>query len=145
MPQTTKQNTINTWNVLSVKEPWASAIKEGRFKFIETRSWETNFRGELYIHASKGKPTKQVQTDHKEIFDLLQDTDFDYGCIIAKCKLVDCVYMTEEFIEEVKKNPKEYVSGFYEVGRYAWILEDIEILETPIPAKGWLGIWKPKD
>ena len=133
---------VGTIKVLSVKEPHASMIKEGQFKHIETRSWRTNYRGELYIHASKSKVTKQIMTEHNGMFNLLQNTDFDYGCIIAKCKLVDCVYMTEEFIEEVKKNPNEYISGFYSVGRYAWILEDIEMLEKPIPVAGNRSIWK---
>ena len=37
--------------VISIKEPFASFIKEGHKK-IETRSWKTNYRGELFIHAS---------------------------------------------------------------------------------------------
>ena len=49
--------------------------------------------------------------------------------------------MTDELIEEVQKNRNEYICGDYEVGRYAWILEDIEALQTPIAAKGRLGIW----
>lgn len=38
--------------VLSIKEPYASLIKNN-IKKIETRSWKTNYRGKLYIHASK--------------------------------------------------------------------------------------------
>lgn len=37
---------------ISLLEPWASLIKE-KVKYIETRSWQTKYRGELYIHASK--------------------------------------------------------------------------------------------
>ena len=37
--------------VLSLTEPYAALIKE-RKKKIETRSWKTSYRGELYIHAS---------------------------------------------------------------------------------------------
>ena len=37
--------------VLSIVEPYATLIKENK-KIIETRSWKTNYRGELYIHAS---------------------------------------------------------------------------------------------
>ena len=33
------------------------------------------------------------------------------------------------------------MAGIYEVGRYAWILDNIEILKEPIKAKGKLGIW----
>lgn len=38
--------------VLTIKEPFASLIKDKK-KFIETRSWKTKYRGELYIHAGK--------------------------------------------------------------------------------------------
>lgn len=126
--------------VISLLEPWASLIKEN-VKCIETRSWKTKYRGELYIHASKKKITKKNYIEYKEQLDLLEDTDFKYGYIIAKCKLVDCKYMDEDLIEEVKKNYKEYISGNYSVGRYAWILEDIKMLETPIEVNGQLGIW----
>lgn len=50
--------------------------------------------------------------------------------------------MTQQYVENIKKNhPQEYVCGIYEEGRYAWILEDIEILQTNIPTKGHLGVW----
>ena len=37
--------------VISIKEPFATLIKDG-VKVYETRSWKTNYRGEIYIHAS---------------------------------------------------------------------------------------------
>ncbi len=40
--------------VLSIKEPYASLIMNGDKK-IETRSFKTNYRGPLYIHASGKK------------------------------------------------------------------------------------------
>ena len=49
--------------------------------------------------------------------------------------------MTDSFINQVKENKNEYISGIYALGRYAWILKNIEILDNPIPAKGHLGIW----
>lgn len=50
--------------------------------------------------------------------------------------------MTEEFIEKIKReNYTEYLCGEYEVGRYAWILDNIKVLDTPIKTKGMLGIW----
>lgn len=39
---------------LSIKEPFASLVSLG-IKRIETRSWKTNYRGEIYIHASLTK------------------------------------------------------------------------------------------
>lgn len=125
--------------VINLLEPWASLIKE-KVKYIETRSWKTNYRGELYICASKRKLTKNDFINYKTQISLLKDINFKYGYIIAKCKLVDCKYMTEELITEVKKNKNEYISGDYQVGRYAWFLEDIEEI-NPIKAKGQLGLW----
>lgn len=130
--------------VISLLEPWASLIKE-KVKYIETRSWSTKYRGELYIHASMKKLTQKNYVEYKEQLNLLEDINFKYGYIIAKCKLVDCRYMNEDLIQEVKKNHNEYICGHYNIGRYAWILENIEMLETPIPAKGKLGIWNYKE
>lgn len=118
---------------LSIREPYASLIKEG-IKKIETRSFRTKYRGELLIHASKGKSEAS-----DEVLSLLEG-EMNPGCILCKCKLVDCVYMDEEYIENIKKNHSEYICGRYEVGRYGWVLEDIEVIE-PIPAKGQLGFW----
>ena len=36
--------------VLTIKEPFATLISLG-IKTTETRSWRTNYRGEIYIHA----------------------------------------------------------------------------------------------
>ena len=39
---------------LSLWQPWASAIAVG-YKHYETRSWKTDYRGWLGIHAAKTK------------------------------------------------------------------------------------------
>lgn len=122
--------------VLSINEPWASLIMNGTKK-IETRSWKTKYRGEIYIHASlsKAKITKP------EVYELIKDMNFKCGYIICKCNLVDCIYMTNEYVNDMKINHyEEYICGHYEVGRYAWIVEDVKVIE-PIEAKGKLGLW----
>lgn len=69
----------------------------------------------------------------------------NFGYIICKCKLVDCIYMTKDYIGNIKNNhPQEYLYGDYKEGRYSWVLEDITSLEIPIKAKGMLGIWTYK-
>jgi len=118
--------------VLSIREPYASLIKM-KIKTIETRSFKTNYRGELYIHASLSKSNVD-----DELSKLVMPM---YGKIICKCKLVDCVLMTENYVKEIKeKTPMEYKCGLYEAGRYAWILESVEEIDA-IKAKGKLGIW----
>lgn len=122
--------------VLTIREPFATLIKD-KVKIYETRSWKTNYRGEIYIHAAKAKS----KASNASIASTYLKSRENPEHIICKCILKDCIYMTEEFINNIKKRPKEYNSGHYEVGRYAWQLEVIEVLEEPIYAKGQLGIW----
>ena len=126
--------------VLSLTEPYASLIKN-KVKKIETRSWKTNYRGELFIHASLTSISKNTYQNN-ELRKLIDFSSCEYGKIICKCNLIDCIYMTKEFIHDIKRNHyQEYICGDYKEGRYAWILDDIVSLEKPIPAKGQLSIW----
>ena len=129
--------------VLSLTEPYATLIKNG-IKTIETRSWKTSYRGRLYIHASSTKIPKAYR-ENQALMSLVNINELNYGNIICLCDLVDCIEMTDEFIDEIKKNNNEYVTGIYAKGRYAWILKNIEILDNPIKAKGHLGIWNYED
>lgn len=121
-------------------EPFATLIKE-KTKSVETRSWKTNYRGPLYIHASMTKISKNDLED-KKLMSLIENKNMNFGNIICKCDLVDCIYMTKEYVIEMKDhNYQEYICGEYEEGRYAWVLDNITPLEIPIKAKGQLGIW----
>ena len=125
--------------VLSIIEPWATLIKE-RKKFIETRSWKTSYRGELYIHASC-KKIKMSDAHTIELLKLIPNVSMGYGKIICKCQLVDCVYMDQAFLDKIQDNKQEFLCGDFSLGRYAWILENVEPLNEPISAKGHLNIW----
>lgn len=124
--------------VLTLREPWASLIGE-KIKVIETRSWPTNYRGELYIHAGLTKiPAKDARMNRLagELKGPLH-----FGTIFARCNLVDCIEIDESYAKKVKaENPLCFDCGDYTSGRYAWILEDIEYI-NPIQAKGQLSIW----
>lgn len=122
--------------VLTLREPWASLIGE-KIKVIETRSWPTKYRGELYIHAGLTKVSK----DDQPFIELLNG-DLHYGNIFVKCNLIDCIKITNEYADYVlEDNPTNFMCGNFAEGRYAWVLEDIEYID-PIPAKGHLSIWR---
>ena len=122
--------------VLTIREPFATLIKD-KVKIYETRSWKTNYRGEIYIHAAKIRS----KASNANIASTYLKSKENPEHIICKCLLKDCIYMDEDFINEVKKNKEEYNSGHYKVGRFVWQLEVIEVLKEPIYAKGQLGIW----
>lgn len=122
--------------VLSIKEPFATLIKDG-VKIYETRSWRTNYRGEIYIHASLSlSKSERVESANKYL-----KSEIKPGFILCKCELVDCIPMTDEFIKYINKETSECDYGLYSEGRYAWKLKLLEVLDEPIPAKGKLGIW----
>lgn len=122
--------------VLSIKEPYATLIKDG-VKTYETRSWKTNYRGEIYIHAS----LTQSKSETYETAIKYLKSEPNPGYILCLCKLVDCIPMTKEFIDYINRETKEAEYGRYSEDRYAWKLELIEVLNEPIKAKGKLGIW----
>ena len=122
---------------LSITEPYATLIRDG-IKRIETRSWKTKYRGDLLIHASSTKIPKEYRKN-EELMNLVGDRPLHFGQIVAKCKLIDCVPITEEFIKSLKRD--EIVSGFYSEGRYAWILGNVEVVDENKIVKGKLGLW----
>ncbi len=122
--------------VISIKEPFATLIKD-KVKIYETRSWKTNYRGEIYIHASLSlSKSNNADTAKKYL-----KTDINPGYILCRCELVDCIPMTKEFINYINNETNESKYGRYEEGRYAWQLKVLEVLKEPIKAKGKLGIW----
>lgn len=124
--------------VLSIKEPFATLIANGKKK-IETRSWKTNYRGEMFIHAS-GKTLAKEILSNDYIKNIIKNMSMNYGNIICRCNLVDCIYVDEKCLKEIKQNSNEYLLGDYKIGRYAWIIKDVTLIH-PIPAKGQLNIW----
>lgn len=123
--------------VLTIQDPFGTLIAEGKKK-IETRSWNTKYRGKLLIHVAKKlwiAPDLMEEAGRENVARNL-------GHIIAEAELVDCIEMTPEFIHKIRtENQFEFRAGFYSVGRFAWILENVKPLDEPIPAKGHLGLW----
>lgn len=75
--------------VISIKEPFATLIING-MKKIETRSWKTNYRSEIFIYASGKKLAKEYLTNDF-IVNLIKNMNMNYGNIIRRCNLVDCI------------------------------------------------------
>lgn len=138
---------------ITLIQPWASLIALGEKK-IETRSWKTNYRGPLLIHAGM-KVEHDLCRQHPFIDVLLKHgivfkDQISTGVIIAKCELIDCLKITheDEVFAQLENDyvveGNEYYFGDYTPGRFAWLLDNVEILKSPIPAKGKLSLWEFK-
>jgi hypothetical protein len=144
---------------LSLTQPWATLIALGA-KRIETRSWTTNYRGPLAIHAAKSFPMgAQAQCALPIFHDALHlhgyppEPRLPRGVIVATCELIAVKLISRESFGWQWEGPtgrlhsypyteRELAFGDFSPGRYAWLLADVKPLATPIPAQGALGLWE---
>ena len=128
---------------LSLLQPWASLVVMG-IKTIETRSWATQYRGELLIHAGKSKAGSIFGTEAPFKKYIPDFNKLSFGAIIGKVELTNVLRAetlpySDEYINRLTMEEKAF--GDYTEGRYAWILNEPVIFNTPIPARGMLSLW----
>ena len=116
---------------LSLKQPWAELILQGRKK-IEIRKWNTSFRGEFLIHASKNSDAGGMKKFGFEEGELLG------GFIVGRARLVDVKDYKES--GDFEKDGDLHLAS-EEWGSFGFILEDAERIE-PVEARGALGFWE---
>ena len=120
--------------VLTIKQPWASLIVNG-YKKYEFRSWKTNYRGKILIHAGK--------SIEKDMLDRFKSYDFDIetSAIIGEAYLVDCILVDKSFSDELKKIDSIVYGKSNHIEKYAWKLDNIIKYDKPIKCNGKLGLW----
>jgi len=150
---------------LTIKQPWAQLIVDG-IKDIENRTWKTNFRGRVYIHASQKaipmnglpngfNPTKEQWQDlvhnHWDIKEgRLPDLMAAYPCsaIIGEVEIIDCVLNhTSIWAQHIAKVIKviDGVKTTIDVPVYNWVLANpVKYYEPILNIKGALSFWDPK-
>lgn len=159
---------------ISLWQPWASAIAAGS-KTVETRSWATNYRGPLAIHAAKRCVIDEMiylgacynwcaalRPVGGDVMgkNLTLDKVLPFGAIVATCTLLDC-RPTDSFtlaelrtkrFQEGQQNREhtayfwtEESMGDFGLGRFGWVLGDIRRLATPVPWTGRQGFFEVPD
>jgi hypothetical protein len=123
---------------LSIKQPWAWLIAHG-YKQIEDRSWNTDYRGQLLIHASK---TWDIdESTFATLREVMATTGISIpqilptGGIVGIVELVDCVAETE-------LTPTLDPEQWHEPGScFAWILKNAKALPF-MPVSGKLRLFE---
>jgi hypothetical protein len=146
--------------VISLLQPWASLVVMGAKK-IETRSWNTKFRGPLLIHASKKFTNEQISLGQKFNAEFGVGLGFidelPTGAIIGQVELVHTVqsnycfegnvfeWETSSCMFKYEITKQEIAFGDYSNGRYGWMLHKPVEFKVSIPAKGSLSLWDFED
>lgn len=151
---------------LTIKQPWASLIctpsaddPTKGIKPIENRTWKTNFRGRIYIHAgSQKKFNIQLTDDQTKAAIPVLKTAFDdtmhFGAIIGEVDIVDCVINHPSIWAEktdtiptdvynISNGLPAYLGKGNKEVIYNWVLANPVLYEEPIlNVKGKLSFWE---
>jgi hypothetical protein len=137
---------------LTAWQPYATLLAIGA-KPYETRSWWTNYRGLVAIHAAK-KPVEHVlrllpEETKRVIFNALSaspvklDIRFPLGAVVGVGNLVACHLIDDEFISKLTYEQRQM--GDFTPGRYAWEFRDVTPLMKPVKMLGAQCLWYVKN
>lgn len=119
--------------VLTLKQPWATLVAEGIKKY-EFRSWKTNYRWKILIHAGSGIDKKNM-----ERFNSL-NLNFPSKKIIAEVELVDCLELDDKLNKKII-NENNIAYGSKKRSGYAWKFKNVKKINVEKDIKGQLGLW----
>lgn len=122
----------DTGMCLSMHQPWASLLVRG-IKTHEGRTWSTNYRGKLWIHAAAHVPTnvKEVEA-HYDQFTSSPPQHPDYyptKALIGYVYVVECL---DRGAYEAKYEPQQR----QEESPFSFICEGATALPFPLPMDG---------
>lgn len=118
---------------LSLKQPWAELVVSGK-KTIETRFWNTTFRGKFLIHASK--------TPNDEAMRAFGFSTLPTGCIVGEAELVDVKTYDDKTAWDADER-KHLARSAWTKKRYGYLLKNVRRCE-PKPYKGKLNFFDVK-
>jgi len=113
---------------LSIRQPWAWLIVNG-YKDIENRTWSTEFRGKVYVHAGRKIKSGDFpeQRDHIEQSGIFLPEEPPLGAIVGEVTIIDCV---------------DSSSSPWFCGPYGFLLSEPTDYEVPILYRDQLGLFE---
>ncbi len=130
-PTQSSKSTNHAVKALTIRQPWAELILRGRKPF-ELRSWRTNYRGLLVIHAA-------MKVDAAKARRLGLDPEkFATGAFVGVAILSDSRPYTREDARLLKRRRAGF--GWFP-HNFSWVLDKPRRI-SPIKAKGQLSLFK---
>jgi ASCH domain-containing protein len=127
-----KNNNEMTLKCLSLNQPFAELVIDGR-KTIETRTWNTNFRGVFLIHSSKAidkESAKKLNIDCRRL---------TTGALVGSAFLYDAKKYSNK--GEYVADQSKHLNDNFSQPKYGFFLKDARKLDKPIPLVGKLGFF----
>ena len=111
---------------LSVTRTWAWLLVHGH-KDVENRTWYTNHRGVLLIHASNTSDRDDWEWLHGQGWPVPDYDLIPYGCIVGQVTVTDCT--------------REQTSEWHLPAQYGWYVKNAVAFEHPVAYRGWLQLF----
>jgi len=124
-----ERSQMSELRALSIRQPWAWAVCAG-VKRTENRSWTTEHRGTIAIHAST---SMQIVNAFKRESgcEHFSGEWFKTGAIIGLADIV-----------EIASYGPQHESDPFAEGPYCWTMSNGRFLKEPIPLPGKLNLFK---
>ena len=121
-------NDVMVKKCLSLKQPYAELLVSGK-KTIEVRKWNTKFRGQFLVHASKNideEACKRLKIDQARLV---------AGAIVGEANLYNVIsYETKNSF--LKDKNKHFASSNYENPKYGFLVNQAKRFGIPMPIRG---------
>ena len=123
---------------LSLKQPFAELLATGK-KTVELRNWNTNFRGEFIIHASRNIDGVACRRHGFEPDTLVT------GAAIGKARVTHVkMYMSKRGFAAERHKHLAGSDGFSK-NTHGFSVKGARKFRKPIPMKGRLGFFEPDE
>lgn len=123
-----------TDRALSIRQPWAWAVLHAG-KTVENRSWPTEFRGLIYVHASRLDDLDSIEEFEKICRRLKIPVPnvhtLPQRALVGTVEITSCLH-----IDDVPR------SNRWAFGEFCFGLANPQPLAQPIPMSGRLGFWR---
>lgn len=131
---------------LTILNPWPALIllpaRDPRHKRVENRTWSTQYRGELLIHAGQSRAMLSGDED--------PDLVLEWGKLVGVCELVDCVPLQLQHQARLEfyavplaadKRHPWLATHEHTHGPVCWILQHVRKFPEPVKCRGAQGLW----
>lgn len=120
---------------LTLLQPWAQLMADGR-KSYETRSWYpwSLKRGELLAITAAARFDYELGVVSAGFG--YAPSELSLGHVVAVVRFLEA-----HKTEHTTVSPEEREYGDYRPGRFAWRTGGVVKLATPVPCRGYQGVW----